>query len=245
MAVIDDRIENLDLGLFEHIDNEGQALVHDRQSMLALQAATRRDGPYTYLEIGSYHGGSLQPFVVDPLCTRIISIDPRVGSAADSRAALAGESVYDENTTEHMRELLDAIPGADLEKLTTIEASCEAIDPASVETQSALCFIDGEHTSQAALRDAIFCIQAAPEAAIVFHDRTAIRGALGAFVNVFGGYAYQLPTLLFVVERDRRLLDRSSTLRARVEHPRFWDLASRGGFAGHLMSGVATVKRAN
>jgi hypothetical protein len=58
---------------------------NDRISLLTLQAAVReRYAEYAYLEIGSFRGGSLQPFLVDDCCTTLYSIDPRTGVTSPS-----------------------------------------------------------------------------------------------------------------------------------------------------------------
>ena len=56
------RLEKLDLSLFEKI--ESQSVPEDKESLLACQFAVRelRSG-YNYLEIGSYLGGSIQPYL--------------------------------------------------------------------------------------------------------------------------------------------------------------------------------------
>jgi len=233
---IGERINRLDLSLFDHIN--GQTGAEDRRSLLALQAATRAAGPYTYLEIGSFLGGSLQPYVVDPLCERIVSIDPRPAITQDSRTSEGGAVEYEENTTAHMRDLLAAIPNANLDKLTTIEASTEQISPASVGGAPMLCFIDGEHTSRAALRDAIFCRQAAPDATIAFHDRYTVRSAIGAFLTVYGGYGYQLPHVIFAVGPRP-----SRPLASRVQRAWAWSVLNRAHLAGPAMTAVGQIRR--
>lgn len=58
MKSFDQRISDLDLGLFEKI--ESQSTDCDKQSLLACQLAVREQtGNYNYLEIGSYIGGSI------------------------------------------------------------------------------------------------------------------------------------------------------------------------------------------
>src|SRR5262249_2545195 len=69
------RLEALDLSLFQAIPSQSSA--EDRRAWLAVQRSVRRSSGYTYLEIGSYQGGSIQQHLVDPLCRRIISIDKR------------------------------------------------------------------------------------------------------------------------------------------------------------------------
>ncbi len=63
-------IKALDISLFRHIAS--QTTSADRMSLLALQLATRDMwGDYSYLEIGSHLGGSIQPHLPDPKCKRI------------------------------------------------------------------------------------------------------------------------------------------------------------------------------
>src|SRR6476661_6142692 len=110
------RLAALDLSLFEKIHS--QTSDNDKRSLLAIQAAAGElAGSYTYLEIGSYVGGSLQPHVLDEKCERIISIDKRPTAAADDRGY---EQIYQNNTTEFMlNNLRQLSPQAD-RKITTI-----------------------------------------------------------------------------------------------------------------------------
>ena len=55
-----------------------QTSVTDRLALLQVRSLLQRTLPsYTYLEIGSFLGGSLTPFLRDPQCTRVLSIDER------------------------------------------------------------------------------------------------------------------------------------------------------------------------
>ena len=118
------RLASLDTTLFQYVLS--QMPEEDQQSLLALQAAVRaRHKQFAYLEIGSYMGGSLQSFVVDPCCQKIISIDPRLNEYADTR----GPHPYPENTTAKMIESLGKIPGADVRKIQSIEAGTDTIRP--------------------------------------------------------------------------------------------------------------------
>src|SRR5436309_9076337 len=84
MADFDNAIAALDLSLFEKI--ESQSTDEDKRSLLACQSAVRDLRPeYTYLEIGSYLGGSIQPHLVDERCKRIVSIDKRPPRQPDAR----------------------------------------------------------------------------------------------------------------------------------------------------------------
>ena len=72
----EDRIRRLDLSLFEQIESESSE--RDQLSWLAIQRIIRtRVKGYTYLEIGSHLGGSIQQHFLDPACRSIYSIDPR------------------------------------------------------------------------------------------------------------------------------------------------------------------------
>lgn len=213
------------LSVFDHIAS--QTTIGDRKSLLALRELAAAGGSFSYLEIGSHLGGSLQPFVVDERCTSIISIDPRPTSQPDKRLPGAERHHYEDNSTEQMLSLLRAIPGADVGKIKTIEASTEAIDPASISAEPTLCFIDGEHTDIAALRDAIFCAAVAPRSIIAFHDRSAVGTGISAFMRVAGGYGNPLPDTIFAVDLVAR--GRLDFLQKR---PWLWQAANAAGLAG-------------
>jgi hypothetical protein len=125
---------------------------------------------------------------------------------------------YVDNSTKHMRELLAAVPGADLSKLETIEASAENIAAETVGRPPDWCFIDGEHTYAAALRDARFCRAVMGSAGVIaFQTPRPRRGYLlrdSVFVVEFGplptlvstsGVHAQLTRLGHAIERARPL----------------------------------------
>jgi len=91
-------IAGLDISLFSAI--ESQSTDDDKRSLLACQLAVRelRD-PYIYLEIGSYIGGSIQPYLLDPRCKRIYSIDKRPAKQPDERGI---DYIYENNSTARM-----------------------------------------------------------------------------------------------------------------------------------------------
>lgn len=175
-----EQVRALDLELFSHIETATSAW--DRRALLALHAAVADVcDRFTYLEIGSHLGGSLQVVMRDPRCHGVISIDPRPADTPDAR----GEPwPYPDNTTGHMLELLSAVPGVDLAKLTTLEASTSELDPRRLPTKPDYCLIDGEHTHDAVLRDACFCAEALEgNGVIAFHDYTLIGSAIGVFLR--------------------------------------------------------------
>jgi Methyltransferase domain len=170
----------------------------DRRSLLAVHAAMAARGELTYLEVGSYHGASLQSFIVDPRCSSIVSIDRRDVVSPDERPE--GAARYPDNTTAWMVQHLSQVPGADLAKLSTIDGTTADLDPADLRID--LCLIDGEHTNAAALQDARFCRRAVRDrGVIVFHDRLIVDRGIQRFLAELSGYhAYPLAHDLFVVE---------------------------------------------
>jgi hypothetical protein len=194
-----DRIERLDTSLFGVI--ESQTTEPDRRSLLALHAAVADRGPFEYLEIGSHLGGSLQVLIADPRCIRVISIDTRPQSQQDDRG---GIYYYQGNNTDRMVAMLLGVPDADLTKLTIFERGTGSLSPEELPGTPFFCLIDAEHTRQAALRDARFCLSAVGDAGlIVFHDSNVVEPAIDEFLATLAGReyaAFRLPDSLFVVE---------------------------------------------
>jgi hypothetical protein len=193
----------LDPGLFNYIPS--QTTLNDKRALLALQAANRQRaaGKFVYLEIGSHLGGSLQSLVVDPACTEILSIDPRPQVWADERGR---DRVFCGNSSARMLELLGNIPNAEPSKINTFEADTQSLDPALITSQPDYCFIDGEHTDAAALRDAKFCLKVMnPNGCIAFHDANIVYRGIDAFLKELMDlgrtfYPYVLPDSIFVID---------------------------------------------
>jgi hypothetical protein len=182
-AMIDERIDRLDLTLFDPIPSQSSA--GDRRAWLAVIRAVRRRGSYTYLEIGSHLGGSLQHVLVDPACRRIYSIDARPLVQPDERGGLFS---YQDNSTERMLENLRAIDASAVAKVRTFDSDASAIDPAQVDDRPRVCLIDGEHTTAAVLRDFAWVRGVAhPDAVILFHDANVVWGALRRIVRDLRG----------------------------------------------------------
>lgn len=194
-------LETADLRLFEKITS--QTTEGDKRSLLACQSATRRMlGDFTYLEIGSYLGGSLQPFLLDSRCRKIYSIDKRPASQPDERGI---DYVYKNNSTNRMLENLKQV-SSDLEKIVCLDGDASEIEPERIEPRPDLCFIDGEHTDEAAQSDFHFCLNVLKEnGAILFHDAAVIYNGLQEIVNYLRENnrkfnAYILPEVMFVIE---------------------------------------------
>jgi len=197
-----EKIARHDTSLFEAI--QSQSTRDDQKSLLVLHSVIRRIlGQFTYLEIGSHLGGSLQAMVADPACTRIISIDPRPLAFSDQRGIV---SKYPENSSQRMLDLLSVLPGADISKIQTIESDSSKIDLSTLSEKPHFCFIDGEHTNEAALRDAQFCRKAmGGRGLIAFHDANVVYSAIEKFIQELGSAglpfrAYLLADAVFVIE---------------------------------------------
>lgn len=194
-------LSHLDLRLFEKIPS--QSTDHDKQSLLACQLAVRELAPgYTYLEIGSYLGGSIQPHLLDPVCQRIYSLDKRPYSQPDARGF---DWIYQNNSTARMMELLgEVLP--DTSKIITIDGDTKSIDLSQVTERVDLCFIDGEHTDEAVLSDFKFCLGVLKDnGAIVFHDAQITYNGIAACIEHLqhSGVkftAYALPNIVFAIE---------------------------------------------
>lgn len=177
-----EQIENLDITLFAHIPS--QTSVGDRRSLLAVQRATgRKHGSYTYLEIGSHLGGSIQPYLVDHRCTRIYSIDPRPVLLPDDRSP-EYMSEYPENSTERMLRFLEAVDSGGITKIQCFETDASKVDRGAIVEKPHVAFIDGEHTRDAVLSDFDFCIGVIAQGGVIlFHDFYILHGAIGEIVS--------------------------------------------------------------
>lgn len=157
-----------------HFPIESQSSDRDKAFLLAAKRMMGDIAPsYAYLEIGSFLGGSLAPFLVDPACAAILSIDERGKTLPDERGALFD---YAGITTQSM---LDRLHGAGLatEKLTTHDGPIDMM--AMPDRRFDLAFIDGEHTDQACFRDFLWALpMMKASSAVLFHDSSLIYKAI-------------------------------------------------------------------
>jgi hypothetical protein len=245
MTELADRIDSLDGELFAQID---PPTAWDRRSLLALHAAVAERRPsFGYLEIGSFRGGSLQVLMRDRRCARAVSIDPRTAITPDDER---GTCTYDDNTTERMISALAGLPGAAMEKLVTYDASPEALSVASLPQPLHLCFIDGEHTDRAALRDARFCAEAlGGRGVIAFHDYQIVGDAIRAFLREAWpdvSHAIAFTGRVFAIELgDGGMLDAPVIERAIASrwHSVVWRLMSRPRSATPLLAAWSAMPR--
>lgn len=112
----------------------------DKKSLLGIHAAFYDLGEeFTYLEIGSNVGGSLQPFLIDDLCRKIYSIDKRPMVVPDER----GLRNYSSVTTQTMMQELRRFYPDCLGKLQCFDHSSDEISKDAIQLNPSLCFIDG------------------------------------------------------------------------------------------------------
>ena len=145
----------------------------DRRVLLAARELLHAMPVYSYAEIGSYLGGSLVPFLRDPRCVRVLSIDERGRLLPDER----GRSFDYTHVTEQMMLSGLARHCENLRKLETFDGPVSAYPAGSPDFD--LLFIDGEHTDRACFRDFLVGRKLLKRNAMVlFHDSTLIHKAL-------------------------------------------------------------------
>jgi hypothetical protein len=199
---LETQIAELDTTLFDDIPS--QTDVDDRRSFLAIQAAVAaRRNPFTYLEIGSHLGGSIQPYLRDLRCAKIVSIDKRPEQQPDERG---GRYVYRANSTQRMMENLKRISNEAVAKVVTFDADTSEVDRSGLPCKPDVCLIDGEHTNLAVERDFAFCVSAMADSGVIcFHDSNVIFQALATIVDNIHALgrpfqAYNLPKTVFVID---------------------------------------------
>jgi hypothetical protein len=151
-----------------------QTSTSDKLCILGAIRLARRSGNYSYLELGSFRGGSLTPFLMDPACTSVVSVDDRGRVQPDERGV--GYD-YTEITTQNM---LDEFHRRDLNtnKLRTFDGSIDRLTDVGSSSFD-LAFIDAEHTDEACFRDFLWTLPLAKENSIVLlHDSTLVYKAL-------------------------------------------------------------------
>ena len=153
---------------------ETQTSDADKAFLLDVRRLFRDLAPtYDYLEIGSYLGGSLAPFLADPACRAILSVDERGATLPDERGALFD---YAGVTAQSMLDRLHRA-GLATTKLATHDGSIDTLPPP--DSLFDLAFIDGEHTDQACFRDFLWALPLMkPASAIMFHDSSLIHKAI-------------------------------------------------------------------
>lgn len=202
---------------------EAALTANDRRSILALQSALRqRVRDYAYLEIGSHLGGSLQPFLSDERCVVAYSIDLRPSVQPDERGI---PDRYPGNSTERMLTTLRPFYREAMQKLVCFERDAREVTAAELGIRPTFCFVDGEHTDDAAFSDFESCRRLAKdECVIVFDDVHLIFRAFERAVRRLRAEgvtheAYVLPDKIAVLELGGMGLVRAPTVAGRVAMP--------------------------
>jgi hypothetical protein len=146
----------------------------DCKILQAVQTLVAAQQSYTYLEIGSYLGGSLHAHLSTPRCDAVWSVDRRAtGLIQDERNINYAYSA----TTQDMLDLL-SINNISTTRLYTIDGT--VADVPSI--QADIVFIDGEHTNSAALSDAVNSLRFDPQV-ILFHDDWIVSWGIDNFIQ--------------------------------------------------------------
>jgi len=190
------KIDKLDLSVFKAIPSQTDN--KDKKSLLAIQRATaKKYKKYTYLEIGSHLGGSIQPHLIDNRCKKIYSIDARPTHQPDDR--LPGYiAYYNNNSSERMLSMLRNISYGDMTKIECFDTDASKIDLKKITSSPQIIFIDGEHTKSAVYSDFQFCNKViAKNGTIVFHDFGIIYPAIAKIRNLLKRQHHNHITLKF------------------------------------------------
>ena len=149
----------------------------DRDKLLILKIImiiNQEKDTYNYAEIGSFLGGSLVPFILDPKCKKITSIDKRNRNQPDSR----GKSLNYKGISA--KDMLDNLEknSLDIKKIYSIDKDMEEIDKEIINDIDLL-LIDGEHTDYACFKDFInFYKYFNKDAICIFDDSWMVSKAI-------------------------------------------------------------------
>jgi hypothetical protein len=136
------------------------------------------NGDFSFLEIGSFFGGTLAPFLSEESCIDIFSVDDRQKYVPDERGCSLN---FSDVTTRTMIDTLHSC-GLSTNKLRTHDGSIESVPSDSGSFD--ICFIDGEHTDTACFRDFIWILPFMKKNSIItFHDSSLIFKSLGIIME--------------------------------------------------------------
>lgn len=151
----------------------------DKLVLLEIRNFLHNLGEYNFLEIGSFLGGSLTPFLKDEKCIRILSVDDRGRCQPDERGV---NYDYSGITNETMIDELHRV-GLNTEKLQTFDGSIDEFTLGSEKYD--FIFIDGEHTDFACFRDFVHSEKLLKTNSIVaFHDAPLIYKSVVTIVEM-------------------------------------------------------------
>ena len=139
----------------------------------AIAVIKERVAKFRYIEIGSFMGGSLTPFLLDSACDLVVSVDERERQQPDERGARFD---YAGITSQAMIDNLIR-NGLDVSKLVSHDGSVSSYNENTPKFDIA--FIDGEHTDIACVRDFIWTYPLMNDSSMMlFHDSTVVYKGL-------------------------------------------------------------------
>lgn len=133
---------------------------------------------YKYLEIGSFLGGSLAPFLIDKNCKKILSIDKRNQVLNDER----NEQWSYKNITQN--KMLQTLKNYNF-NLNKIKAYDGDISEFKIKENFDLTFIDGIHTDKNVFSDFLYALDLMNKNSIIlFHDSNVIFKSI-SLISIF------------------------------------------------------------
>jgi len=152
-----------------------QLSVGDIAVLNSIRNVVSQLGPYVYMEIGSYLGGSLYPHLRDSNCVSAISVDTRLTTP------IQDERDIDYSYSQSTQDMLDLLHANNIptDKLMTVDGTIMSVPVSPVD----LIFIDGEHTNTAVFRDAVAALRFNP-GCIVFHDDWIVYSGIQEFMDL-------------------------------------------------------------
>jgi hypothetical protein len=181
----------------------------DKKTLLLIKEAIREiKGNYNYFEVGSHKGDTLIPFLTDPYCQDIFSVDSRPSKVYDERGY---EKVYIGNTTEAMVKRLSKYCSAEqLKKLLCCEGTAD-----STVTEAALIgeqkwfdlfLFRAETSSEELIADFEAAWKTAKESAIfIIYNSKLHKEAIEAIMKTAEKrhtVGYTLPENFFIIEKN-------------------------------------------
>ena len=146
---------------------------------------------YKYIEIGSFLGGSLAPFLKDKNCKKILSIDKRNQILDDER----NEKWSYENISQD--KMLKTLKKYNF-NLSKIEALDGDISEFKIKENYDLAFIDGIHTDTNVFSDFLFTLDIMNNNSIIlFHDSNVIFKSLSLIIIFLKKKKYSFKVLKF------------------------------------------------
>jgi hypothetical protein len=154
---------------------------NDHHTMLTLQKIVQEEaGECVYLEIGSLLGGSMVPYLLDPRCSLVMSVDSRPEVTPDERGTTW---TYGATTAQMLIELQKEVRPEDMVKLRTYDMDTATFARGNklgpIRLRPNLVFLDAEHTNAAVFQDFWNIYPIIQRNAIfAFHDSNLIFDAL-------------------------------------------------------------------